>query len=198
MFTTRAKAWLCGMMVLVCSAMPCMAYAAKMPESFAVTFQCATSDSSTVFSGEAFSIYKVADADGAVRNAFSNVAESADEAVYAQALAQTAMSVAADASFSSDGTGVAELTLEPGVYLVIGDKVTQANVTYTPVPFVLDLTDENLLSSFTSYVKYTSDSNVTRDKATLQTDVMSLAAVAASLMLASTMMFVAMVLRSRA
>ncbi len=206
----RMRTWLACLALLVCALCPQAAWAAKMPESFDVTFRCATSDSSVVFSGESFSVYAVADADGDVDDAYAGVA-AADEGAYAQALAKVVSGRDAYATFTSDGNGDAHLSLAPGKYLVTGDAAVRGYVTYEPVPFVLDLTDESLLPSLTSYVKYTADdatpdagrtdatgkTTAPRDKATLQTGVMSLAAVAAVVACVSAMVPIAMVVRAR-
>lgn len=203
----RMRTWLCCLALLVCCICPATAWAAKMPESFDVTFRCATSDASVVFAGESFSVYALTDTEGNVDGAYSGIVAT-DEGAYAQALAKIASGREAYATFVSDSNGDARLSLAPGEYLVVGDVVTRGSVTYEPVPFVLDLTDESLLPSLTSYVKYTTDdatpdagttekTTTTRDKATLQTGVMSLAAVAAVLACVSAMVPIAMVVRAR-
>ena len=122
-----------------------------------MTFVCATSDGALAFSGEAFSVWRVADATGTATEAFSGIEDTGDAAAWACALATAAQSVEPDASFATDGHGLGSLALAPGKYLVAGAAVTAGEVTYKAVPYVMDLTDGTLAQNLTSYVKYTTD-----------------------------------------
>ncbi len=122
-----------------------------------VTFVAATADGSVTFAGEGFSIWKVTDEDGSIAPAFAGVENPGDEATWAAALAQAAAGVAADAEFATGADGTASLVLEKGAYLVVGSDAKAGDVTYSAVPYVMDLTDRSLSGSLTSYVKYTSD-----------------------------------------
>lgn len=122
-----------------------------------VTFVCATSDGSLAFSGEKFSVWRVADETGTATAAFSGVGDAGDAAAWAAALATAAQSVGPDASFVADGHGLGTLALAPGKYLVAGEAASAGGVTYAAVPYVMDLTDGALAQDLTSYVKYTTD-----------------------------------------
>ncbi len=131
--------------------------AAAATRTHEVTFVAASADGSAAFSGEAFSIWKVADEAGAPTEAFAGVERGADEAAYASSLAEAAAGVEPDAEFTTGADGTAALPLERGTYLVAGSDAISGGVTYSAVPYVMDLADRTLAENLTSYVKYASD-----------------------------------------
>lgn len=113
------------------------------------------------FNGFVFRIYHVADADGNLTSAFSDypviIPDSGNAGVWQNA-ANTLAAYTSGDNISPDAVGtvtngcISFSDLEEGIYLVTGDAGRVGDYTYTPIPFLVRITDS--ADSVTANVKY--------------------------------------------
>lgn len=120
-----------------------------------VQFTIAYEKNGTVISGAKFDIYKVADIDAYAQmrltDRFSDYPiefdglDQSDWDVLATTLKGYVWkdSLTADASGETDAEGNMQVTLKPGLYLVVGYRKTIDDTTYSAAPFLISLPSEN-------------------------------------------------------